>query len=373
MLFIVANISKKSRFLKKFEIKNSKLYILFMFKFQINKLPKSTIEIVCETEAEDIDKARAETIKNLLSETEIDGFRKGFAPEKILIEKISEGKILEKAAEKLIQKTYFEILEKNNLEIIGRPEIQIFKIAKGNPLVFKIIAAVIPKINLPDYNGLAKEIFADKEKIKIEEREIEASIEKLKNFLGERLKNQGQEEKIELNDEFAKKVGKFNTLRELKSAIAENLILEKKIKSRDKKRIEAIEKIAANTTIELPEVLIEAEKEKMLGELKHNILEMGLLWDKYLAEIKKTEEELLKNFEPDAKKRAAYGLVLREIAKKEKIEVQGEEVEKYLEQFFKIYPKETQNKSDETGYRNYAFGLIRNEKVFQLLENKNND
>lgn len=330
-----------------------------MFNVKINRLPKSLVEIICEAPCDDFDKAYVKTLSELKQQAEIDGFRKGFAPEKILIEKIGERKILEEAAEELIQKTYFEILEKNNLEIIGQPEIHILKIAKGNPLEFKIIVAILPEVKLPDYKKISKQVFEKKEEIKIEEKEIKERLEQLKNALEAK---SGKKE--ELNDEFAKKAGNFQNLEELKKVIVQNLEFEKKTKARDKKRMEVLDKIAGETKIDFPRILVDAEKGKMFGELKKSVSEMGLGWDDYLKQIKKSEEELLKSFESEAERRVNFGLILREIAIQEEIEVGEEEVEKLSENYAKIYSEEKIN-------RDYIYGLLKNEKTFAFLENLN--
>jgi len=130
-----------------------------------------------------------------------------------------------------------------------------------------------------------------------------------------------------------------------------------------KKRLEILEEIAEKMKVEIPQILIESEKEKIAQEIKANIEETGLKWGDYLNHIKKTEEEIRKDWEPDAMKRVKYGLILNEIAEKEKIEVSEEElnaeVEKIMNQYKDLDPERV---------KVYIYGIIRNEKVFKLLE-----
>lgn len=67
------------------------------------------------------------------------------------IEKISEPALLEKMALIALQKEYPKIISSHKIKAIGQPEIFITKIAKDNPLGFKIKTAVLPEIDLPDY------------------------------------------------------------------------------------------------------------------------------------------------------------------------------------------------------------------------------
>jgi trigger factor len=130
-----------------------------------------------------------------------------------------------------------------------------------------------------------------------------------------------------------------------------------------KTRLEILEKIIEKMKAEIPQILIEGEKEKMFQEIRANLEETGLKWEDYLGHIKKTEEELKKDWEPDALKRVKFGLVLNEIAEKEKIEVSEEEMEKEAEKIM-----EQHKYLDKNRVKMYTYGIIRNEKVFKLLE-----
>lgn len=323
-------------------------------KIEIQKLPQSLVEIKGEITAEEFESYVVKSIKEYNQETEIPGFQRGLTPEKI-----RESRILEKAAQIAFQDFYPKIIQENRLDAIGAPEFQILKLARKNPLEFKIIVAILPEVKLQDYKKISKQVFGKKEEVIIESKEIDEKLEQLKKIVES--KNNTVEE---LNDEFAKKVGNFQNFDELKKTVAQNLEFEKKRKSQDKQRIEVLDKIAGETRIDLPQILIDSEKEKMLGELKKSVSEIGLKWEDYLKQIKKSEEELLKSFEGESVRRVNFGLILREIANQEKIEVSEEEVQKLSESYAKIYSKDKINPD-------YIYGLIKNEKTFVFLENLN--
>ncbi|MFA6296935.1 MAG: trigger factor [Patescibacteria group bacterium] len=173
----------------------------------------------------------------------------------------------------------------------------------------------------------------------------------------------------ELNDEFAKGLGKFTSIAELKSEIKKNMELEATEKARGSAEMELMDKIADKATIELPDVLVESELNKMLEELKGMVMSSGGQFDQYLQSIKKTEEELKKDLRERAEKRVKIGLILREITKQEKIEVDEKELEHEIEHTASHYqhdPKMVEKiKSPE--YKDYARGLMQNKKVFEML------
>lgn len=145
---------------------------------EINKLPGSEIEITGEILAGDFESCREQAIKELSENIQIDGFRPGKIPDKILIEKIGEQAIMERMTEIVLQKAYWKIIKEKNIQAIGRPEIIITKIARNNPLGFKLKTAVLPEIELPDYKKIAHGAMEEKE-TKAREKKIIEVLEKI--------------------------------------------------------------------------------------------------------------------------------------------------------------------------------------------------
>ena len=172
-----------------------------------------------------------------------------------------------------------------------------------------------------------------------------------------------------LDDKFAQSVGKFANLEELKKSIAEGLRREKEQKAKERWRIQALEKIAQHINLEIPQILIEAELEKMIAELKDRIQELQLTWEEYLKQIKKTEEEIKQNFLQTAEKRVKNSLILRKIATEKKIEVSPEEIEQKANEILThIFDPSIKEKINPEDLRNFSASVLRNEKVFQFLE-----
>lgn len=338
-----------------------------MTNLEIKKLPESEIEITGEIEADIFESFRGEAVKEISSEVKVDGFRPGNVPEKVLIEKVGEGAILETMAEISLQKEYSKILEENKIFAIGRPQITITKIAKNNPLGFKIKTAVVPEINLPDYKKIASGIKEDGKNLSVSEKEAEETINHLRKM---RAKKEGEKEILpEMDDEFAKSVGKFENLQALKDAIKSNMTEEKKMKAKEKRRLEILNKISDLAKTEIPKILIESEKNKMAEEMKQNTAQMGLKWEDYLNHLKKTEDEIKNGWEKEAEKRIKFNLILGEIAKSEKLIVPNEELNKETEKIMEYYKNmEALGGIDENRVKDYAYGILMNEKVFQLLE-----
>lgn len=338
-----------------------------MSKHTIKEKENSLLEIHVTVEWDELLPFKKEALQELGKEVEIDGFRKGKVPEKILIEKIGNEKILFEAAEQAIKKIYPKIIIDENIDAIGRPEITINKLAENNPFEFKAEQAVLPKIELPEYKDIAKKINNKKEEpITVTDKEVDDVLEEVKKNR-EQMETQKEDEKkeIKIDDAFAKSLGEFENLSALKNQIKENILKEKTHKANDKRRLEIIDAVLEKVDIPVPEILVENEQEKMLHDLEARVSGSGLEFDAYLDHIKKTKEDLKKEWKTQAKKRVLVNLLLNEIAKKENIKPDQEKVQKEVAEILTHYPT-----AHEENVRLYVESLFTYDKVYELLDSQ---
>lgn len=144
-------------------------------KTKIKDLGQSKIEIEVEVEVEEFEKFRNKALSQAAQHLKVDGFRQGSAPLSVAKQKVGEERILMDAANLAIQENYSQVIEENNLEPISQPEVQVLKLAVGNPFCFKAVFSVLPEIQLPDYKKIAGKI--KKEKLAVEEKEVEQALE----------------------------------------------------------------------------------------------------------------------------------------------------------------------------------------------------
>ncbi len=183
------------------------------------------------------------------------------------------------------------------------------------------------------------------------------------------LKEVKTKELPDLDDKFAQNIGKFKNIEELKKNIKDGLLIEKQQKEKEKWQAEVLEKISSETQIKVPEILVESELNIMIGELRNQLNQIQLPFEKYLEQIKKNEEELKKDLKKLAKKRVISYLFLREIASLEKIEVTEKEIQGKINDILKQIPTpEIKEKINQEDLKEFALSIMRNEKVFNFLE-----
>ncbi len=418
-------------------------------KVEVKNLPKAEVTMQIELSPEEFNKYIDKAVSNLSENMEIKGFRKGKAPKEAVKEKAGQEKILSEAANLAVQESYLKAIKEKDLEVISQPQVNVTKMAEGNPFAFTAKFSILPDVDLPDYKKKASSV--KKKEVKIEEKEIENALKWLRKsrskisaklgpaqkgdlveieysspqlekkevdtfILGEgqflpgfekvlygakegeekkgipisfpqdhfkkelagkdikvdlKVKSVKKVEIPELNDEFAKSLGQFNSLEELKNNIKEGLKAEKEQGEVQRRRGEILEKIGEKVKTEIPEFLIQKEQERMKENLKNQVTQqMGLPFEEYLKKMEKTEEDLKESFLPQAKKRIKEYLILRAIGKAEDIQVSKEEIEERANQILKQYQsvEQAQKKIDPERLKAYTKEVIYNEKIFKSLE-----
>ena len=130
----------------------------------------------------------------------------------------------------------------------------------------------------------------------------------------------------ELNDNFAKIVGNFPDLATLKKNLAEGIRMEKEEKEKERIKTEILEKISEASSVESPKKLIDRQLDLMIKNFDESLHQKGMELGLYLAQVKKTQEDLREDWRERAIKNVKIALILKEIGKKERIAVEEEEV-----------------------------------------------
>jgi FKBP-type peptidyl-prolyl cis-trans isomerase (trigger factor) len=329
----------------------------------ITKLDNSQVEISGEIDTALFETYRAQAVEALGQDAVVDGFRPGHVPEKVLIQKLGEEKVLLEMSRLALGELYPRIVSEEKLDVIGRPEITITKMAAGNPLGYKITTAIMPEVKLPDYKKIATAINSEPaDLIVITDEDVAKVLEELRAARGHK-HDDGEDHLPELNDEFAKSLGQFESLEDLKNKVKENLKLEREREAKEKHRLKIVEAIREETIVPVPPVLLEAELDKMVSELKMQIEHMGLKFDEYLKHIKKEESAMRVDWQADAEKRVKVGLILNAIAASEQVKPDAAKVEAEMKHFLGHYPD-----AEPERLKAYVENMQIHEATFVFLE-----
>ena len=143
-----------------------------------------------------------------------------------------------------------------------------------------------------------------------------------------------------IDDEFAKDVSEFDTLKELKADLKKK-ITEERQQAADRAFQDAVmEKVAENITAEIPDAMIETQCKQFLDNFKMQIAQQGIPFEQYMQLTGMNEEQLMADAKEPAERQVRMDLAMLAIIEAEKIEATDEEVEAELQKMAEQYNME---------------------------------
>ncbi len=144
----------------------------------------------------------------------------------------------------------------------------------------------------------------------------------------------------ELNDAFAVDLGAgLKSLEELCEKVKEGMLEGRQKQAEADLRKQVIDQLIDRYDFELPESLVEAEIDAMVKEAHHNLERRGIP----VESVGLSDKEMRDSFKPEAERRIRGELILEEIARKEDIRVEEEDID---EQFNKVAHKLNMDSDD---------------------------
>lgn len=147
----------------------------------------------------------------------------------------------------------------------------------------------------------------------------------------------------EADDEFAKDVSEFNTIAELRDHKKEELEKKAMNEAKAKKENDVIEKAVANATVDIPDVMIDRQADRMLNDIRYRLSMQGISLEDYCKYTGTKTEVMKAEMKNEAERRVKTQLVLDAIMKAEGIKAENDEVEKKIDE----YCAQFDNKAEE--------------------------
>lgn len=316
----------------------------------IIKQPKSIVEVTITVPWTDLAQTWDQTLQKMAQEVEIAGFRKGAAPLPMV-----EGQLGIKLQDEVLKMAMpnflIEALKGSDIVPIDYPKYDLISFTKGNQLQFKATITNRPAVTVGNYKTIKVSKPAPKA---VTDEEVQKVVDDLFkrwktrqpagqsqaqqtaasgpsgsiNFQGGQTPTQtgGSAEAGVPNDEFARAMGALS-LSDLKNKIKKDLESNTSYNNEldyEEAILQEVEKI---TSVELPEILIQDELNRMLVSLQRRVADMGLLLEDYLKSQGKTLEQLKNEWKVQAEKNVRMELGLAEVARQENVTISDEELQ----------------------------------------------
>ena len=170
-----------------------------------------------------------------------------------------------------------------------------------------------------------------------------------------------------LDDEFAKDVSEFDTLKDYKTSIKEKKQAQNDDKAKHETENLAIEAVSNETKIDIPSGMIETEIDAMIRDLEQQLSYQGINLDQYLKIMNKTRKEIEENYKEQAEKNVKSRLILEAIIKEEKIESTDEEINAKIKEMATNYGRKEEELSKNEALKEYIANTIKSEKAIELI------
>lgn len=317
-------------------------------KFHFKKLPGSKVELEVGLTKDDFLPYYEAAHSRALQSIHLKGFRPGTAPRDLAEKAVDRETVFNEAVKEAVRWSLDDASKNNEWTLIDAPHIEITD-TKDLGLQYKANLTIFPEIKLGNYKKIARKILAERKESKVEPKEVDDVLNWIRNSReeGDPSTSSGQVKVPELNDEFAKSLGKFNSVEELRKNVTDGLRIEKDIKERDRLRAKILDDIIGGSEIDTPEIMIEKIYENLNKQYSSMMKTGG-----------KSDEQIVKELRDKAKENVESNLVMYKIAKIEHLEPTEEEIH-----------QRQGGVENEQNYQ-YYYGIVQNEKVFQFLENQ---
>jgi trigger factor len=172
-------------------------------------------------------------------------------------------------------------------------------------------------------------------------------------------------------EELIKQQNVAESLDDLKEQVRTDLENQAQLLSSRKWRQEVLIKIAEETEVELPKMMVEYEQLRLIESLKRQVSEqLKTDFADYLKKINQKEEDLKKTYQMEAERNVKQFLVLRSLLKAEEINVSEKEVAEESEKIKASLDEKQRAEVDQEQLRNYTRDALTRDRLFQKLSSK---
>ena len=177
----------------------------------------------------------------------------------------------------------------------------------------------------------------------------------------------------ELDDEFAKDVSEFATLKEYKADIKKHIQERYEQAAERETESKLVETVVANTQIDIPEAMIEDQIDRYVEDFEHQLSHQGLSLDMYFKYTESDIHKLRENYRERAEKSVHTSLVFEEIVKAEKIKASAKAVDAKIKEYAELnnIPHEELLAHLQPDDRHYFENQVVTDELLKLLKKEN--
>ncbi|MBO4401748.1 MAG: trigger factor [Selenomonadaceae bacterium] len=174
----------------------------------------------------------------------------------------------------------------------------------------------------------------------------------------------------ELDDEFAKKASKFETLEEFRADIKKNMTAAAERRATEKQHEDIIELAANNMTVDIPPVMIDSKIDQLIAELELNLQQRGMTLAQYMSLSGLDMDALRDSYKDAATKATRTDILLDEVSRVENIRADNTELNmelQYMAALYRTTPKQIYKVLTENNQISSLISNVLHRKVFKFI------
>jgi len=272
----------------------------------------------------------SEAVEHESQNVEVKGFRKGKAPLELVKKQIDFAHLRSHVLNHLIPEIYSKIVKENKIAPIINPRVEIIAFAEDQEAELKITLVEKPTIKIGDYKKGLEEKIRQKAKSPVTKAKEAKSTETSQS------KDMHSDSQSE--EQAPKSPANNDSDKSAKDEVIELL------------NDEIVDVIVANSTVELPDLLIEEETNRMVSGLVDQITKLGLNLEQYLTSIKKSPEDVRSEYKKIAEQTLHADFAITQIAIDNSYQVDDTEIKATIEAVSDEKTREQLAKPEQTIY-----------------------
>lgn len=281
-------------------------------------LPKKTFELEFSIPWTEVKITYDKVLESLVKTAKLEGFRAGKAPKALVEKSIDKGRLYGEVINQLLPLTYAKLVAEHKLRPAVSPKITIISAEEDKPWQFKAAACELPEIKLGDYQKIIKGALAQNS-LWTPDKGLSAAADR-------------PQEKKELTQS-----QKLNLI---------SMALIKEI------------------PIELSDLLIDSERDRLLGRLLNEVQKLGITLEQYASSNNKTVSAIKQEYQLTAANTLKMELILQSIAEDKKFKVEDKEIDAMINASGDEKTKKDLNTPEQ---RLYIASILRKKQAIDYL------
>ena len=151
-------------------------------KTTVKKLSATRVLVTITAGQPELETAEQVALKRMAKNIKVNGFRQGHVPIAVVKKHADPHTLSQETLEAAINRAVAEAFLSNKLQVLDRPAVELKKFVPGETLEFTAEAEIIPEVKLGDY----KKLKATKKAIKVDKKDVEEVIERIRKGLAEK-------------------------------------------------------------------------------------------------------------------------------------------------------------------------------------------